>query len=137
MFHVICSMFHEIMTELNQIYKCNVCENIVEMVHGGSGELVCCGQPMELKQEKIEEEGTEKHKPVIERTDTGVIIKVGEVPHPMKSEHHIEWIEVITEHRTYRKRLDVDQEPRAEFFLEAEHIKARAYCNIHGLWSSN
>jgi superoxide reductase len=129
-------MFHEIMTEVNQIYKCNVCGNILELVHNGAGELVCCGQPMELKQEKNEEEGTEKHKPVIERTDTGVIVKVGETPHPMESEHYIEWIEVITEHRTYRKRLDIDQEPWAEFFLQAEHIQARAYCNVHGLWKN-
>ena len=124
------------MTELNQIYKCNVCGNIVEMVHAGIGELVCCGKTMELKQEKIEDEGMEKHVPVIEKTDTGVIIRVGSVAHPMTSEHHIEWIEVITEHRTYRKRLDLDQEPWAEFFLEAQVLTARAYCNVHGLWKS-
>jgi len=124
------------MTELNQIYKCNVCGNIVEMVHSGAGELVCCGSPMELKQEKSEEEGTEKHKPVIERTSSGVIVRVGEFPHPMTSEHHIAWIEIITEHRTYRKGINLASEPSAEFFIDAEHIRARAYCNIHGLWKA-
>ena len=124
------------MTEINQIFKCNVCGNIVESVHAGVGELVCCGQPMELMQEKTEDEGTEKHKPVIERTATGVIVRVGATPHPMTSEHHIAWIEVITEHRTYRKGLNLAYEPWAEFFLDAEHIKARAYCNVHGLWVS-
>ncbi|MDR3559426.1 MAG: desulfoferrodoxin [Candidatus Pacebacteria bacterium] len=124
------------MTEQKQIYKCNICGNMVEMVHTGAGELVCCGQNMEWKQEKNDDEGMEKHKPVIERTDSGVIVKVGSVPHPMESAHYIEWIEVITEHRVYRKKIDINQDPWAEFFLEAEHIKARAYCNVHGLWSS-
>ena len=124
------------MTELNQIYKCNVCGNIVEMAHSGAGELVCCGQSMELKQEKSEEEGMEKHKPVIEKTDIGVIVRVGSVAHPMETEHYIEWIEVITEHRVYRKHLEPGQEPMAEFCLEAENLSARAYCNVHGLWKN-
>jgi len=124
------------MTEINQIYKCNICGNIVEMIHSGVGELVCCGQAMELKQEKTQDDGMEKHVPIIEKTDTGVIVKVGSVAHPMTSEHHIEWIEITTEHRTYRKILDLDQEPWAEFFLEAQVLTARAYCNVHGLWIS-
>lgn len=124
------------MTELRQIYKCNVCGNMVEVIHNGAGELVCCGQPMELKIEKTEEEGQEKHKPVIERITDGVIVKVGSVPHPMESEHYIEWIEIVTEHRTYRKNLEPGSAPEAEFFVEAENITARAYCNVHGLWKS-
>lgn len=124
------------MTELNQVYKCNVCGNISEMVHSGAGEMVCCGQIMELKQIKSEEEGAEKHKPVIERTDIGVIVRVGEVAHPMEAQHYIEWIEVVTEHRIYRKQLEPGAEPVAEFCLEAEHLSARAYCNVHGLWKN-
>jgi superoxide reductase len=124
------------MTELNQIYKCSVCGNIIEMVHTGVGELVCCGQPMDQQIEKNEGEGQEKHAPIIERTSDGVIVTIGSKPHPMKSEHYIEWIEVITEHRVYRKHLEPGMDPQAEFFLEAEHIEARAYCNIHGLWKS-
>lgn len=124
------------MTELNQIYKCSVCGNMVEVIHNGAGELVCCGQPMELKTEKNEEEGQEKHKPMVEKTSGGVIVRVGSVAHPMESEHYIEWIEVITEHRTYRKNLEPGGAPEAEFFLEAEHVKIRAYCNVHGLWKS-
>ncbi len=124
------------MTELNQIYRCNICGNIVEITHSGGGELVCCGVPMELKIEADEEEGMEKHKPVLEKTDSGVIVRVGETSHPMESEHYIEWIEVITEHRIYRKFLNPGDEPVAEFSLEAEHISVRAYCNIHGLWKN-
>jgi len=91
---------------------------------------------MELKQPKTEDEGLEKHKPVIERTDIGVIVRIGEMAHPMVSEHYIEWIEVVTEHRVYRKFLEPGMEPQAEFCLEAEHITARAYCNVHGLWKN-
>lgn len=125
------------MTELNQIYKCNVCGNVVEMAHNGAGELVCCDQLMELMQEKTEEEKYEKHRPIIEKTASGVIVRVGNEAHPMESEHYIEWIEIITEHRVYRKNLEPGMEPAAEFFLEAERLEARAYCNIHGLWTSN
>ena len=105
-------------------------------MHAGAGELVCCGQAMELQVEKTEEEKYEKHRPVIERTSDGVIVRVGSVPHPMESEHYIEWIEVKTEHRTYRKNLEPGGTPEAEFILEAEHIEARDYCNVHGLWKS-
>jgi superoxide reductase len=124
------------MAELKQVYKCAICGNMVEVMHGGIGELVCCGQPMDLQQEKTEEDGLEKHRPTIERTDSGVIVRVGSIPHPMESEHYIEWIEVVTEHRIYRKFLEPGMDPEAEFFIEAEHISARAYCNVHGLWQS-
>ena len=124
------------MTEVNQIYKCDVCGNIVEAVHSGAGELVCCGKPMELKQEKTEEEGMEKHKPVIEKTETGIIVTIGSIPHPMESEHYIEWAEIITEHRTYRKYLEPGREPQVEFRIQAEQFSVRAYCNVHGLWVS-
>ncbi len=122
------------MTELNQVYKCNICGNIVEMVHIGEGELICCGRVMELRQEKNEEEGMEKHVPTVEMTDDGIIVRVGSVDHPMEAEHYIEWIEVVTEHRTYRKTLEPGQEPMAEFCLEAKNLTVRAYCNLHGLW---
>ena len=124
------------MTELKQVYKCNVCGNMSEMVHAGAGEMVCCGQPMELQQAKSVDEGTEKHKPVIEKTDAGIIVRVGSVAHPMETEHYIEWIELITEHRVYRKHLEPGQEPVAEFCVDAQNLSARAYCNVHGLWKN-
>jgi superoxide reductase len=124
------------MVEKNQIYKCNVCGNIIEVLYAGGGELVCCGQPMELLQEKTEDEGLEKHVPVIERTDKGVRVKVGSVPHPMINEHYIQWIEVIADGRVFRKFLKPGDKPEAEFEIEAKEIQAREYCNIHGLWRS-
>jgi superoxide reductase len=125
------------MTELSQIYKCNICGNIVEMVHTGKGELVCCGQPMELLKEKGEEqEGKEKHVPVIEKTDDGIKVKIGSVEHPMESEHFIEWIEILVDGKAYRKFLKPGDKPEAVFCIKADNVKVREYCNIHGLWKA-
>jgi len=123
-----------IMTESLQIYKCEVCGNIVEVLHTGVGELVCCSQPMKNLTAKTADEGKEKHVPVIEKTDTGVIVKIGSVPHPMEEKHHIEWIEIIADGKTYRKFLKAGDAPEATFCIEAEKIAAREHCNIHGLW---
>ena len=124
------------MTELRQIYKCNVCGNIVEVLHTGVGKLVCCGQPMELQKEKTEDDGREKHVPVIEKTESGVKVKVGSVPHPMEEKHYIEWIEVIVNGKSCRKFLKPGDKPEAEFMIKADSIEAREYCNVHGLWKS-
>ena len=124
------------MTELRQIYRCNVCGNIVEVLHAGAGKLVCCGQPMELLTEKTEDAGLEKHVPVIEKTETGYLVKVGSIPHPMEEKHYIEWIELVTDGKSCRKFLKPDEKPEALFEVKAEKVWAREYCNIHGLWKS-
>ncbi|RJS86117.1 desulfoferrodoxin [Candidatus Bathyarchaeota archaeon] len=124
------------MTELKQIYRCNICGNIVTVLHAGVGELVCCGQPMELLVEKTEETGLEKHVPVIEKAGNKVKVKVGSVPHPMEQNHYIEWIEIIADDKVYRKFLIPGDKPEAEFEITAEKIEAREYCTIHGLWKS-
>jgi superoxide reductase len=124
------------MTELNEIYKCEICGNIVHMVHGGAGELVCCGQPMVLMEEKTAEMKMEKHVPVIERDGDLIKIYVGSTLHPMGEKHYIEWIELVTEDRSYRKYLKPGDRPEALFLCKAERISAREYCNIHGLWKN-
>lgn len=124
------------MTKLRQVYKCNVCGNITEVLHEGVGELVCCGQPMQLQEEKTEDVGNEKHVPVIEKTENSILVKIGSVPHPMEEKHYIEWIELIADGAVYRKFLKPGDKPEAEFCTSAEKITAREYCNIHGLWKS-
>ncbi len=124
------------MTELKQVYKCNLCGNIVEVVHAGDGEPVCCGQPMELLSEKTEGAGEEKHIPVIEKTGAGVVVKVGTVPHVMEDKHYIEWIELIADNTVYRKYLQPGDKAEAAFAVEAAELTAREYCNLHGLWKS-
>jgi superoxide reductase len=117
-----------------QIYKCNICGNIVEVLHGGAGELVCCGEPMELLDEKTADTGKEKHVPVIEKVDGGYKVKVGSVPHPMEEKHYIEWIELLADGRAYRQFLKPGAPAEAVFEVEAGSVSAREYCNIHGLW---
>jgi len=124
------------MTQLKQIYKCNICGNIVEVIHTGVGQLVCCGQSMELLKEKTEDVGLEKHVPVIEKVGNKVKVKVGSVPHPKEQKHYIEWIEIIADGKTCRRFLKPGEKPEAEFETTAEEIEAREYCNIHGLWKT-
>lgn len=122
------------MTKLNEIYKCNVCGNMVEMVHASSGTLVCCGQPMELLKEKNKDVGSEKHVPVIEIKKDKVVVKVGSIEHPMEEKHYIEWIEILADGQSSMKFLKPGQKPVAEFSVNAKKVLARIYCNVHGLW---
>ena len=125
------------MTKVKEIYKCNICGNIVEVLHAGVGELVCCGEPMELLKEKTQDSSIEKHVPYIEKTKDGVLVKVGQnQDHPMEEKHYIEWIQIITDGGSYRKFLKSGDKPEALFEIKAENILAREYCNIHGLWKS-
>lgn len=130
------------MTQFKQIYKCAVCGNIVEVLHVGAGQLVCCGQPMDLMEAKTQDQGAEKHVPVVAdlpasacQVKDGVKIKIGAVEHPMTAEHHIEWIEITTADGKSGKRfLKPGDLPEADFYTRKNIIGARAYCNIHGLW---
>ena len=122
------------MTQLNQVYKCNICGNIVEVNHAGAGELVCCGQPMELLIEKTDDIGQEKHVPVVEKTENGFLVKIGSVSHPMEEKHYIEWIELIIDGIVYNKFLKPGDKPEVEFCIQGENIAIREYCNLHGLW---
>lgn len=123
------------MTKSMQIYKCAVCGNIVEILHEGDGELVCCGEPMKLFVENTVDAAKEKHIPVVEKIEGGFKVKVGSVAHPMEDKHYIEWIQVIADDgRVYRKFLKSGLPPEAVFKIDASSIVAREYCNLHGLW---
>ena len=132
------------MTKRNQIYKCSVCGNMVEVLHGGQGELTCCNQAMTLLGENTTEQGQEKHLPVAEKLSAqvckegdGLKVKVGEVAHPMDADHFIEWIEIITvDNKRGKKFLQPGDVPEAEFHTRAQIKEVRAYCNLHGLWKT-
>jgi len=126
------------MAEIKEIYKCDVCGNIVEVLHGGPGVLVCCGADMRLFFENTTDASKEKHVPVIEKGSTGYKVKVGGVPHPMEEKHYIEWIELVADGRSYREFLKPGQAPEAVFCLcfEPKEVYAREYCNLHGLWKA-
>ncbi len=125
------------MTKILEIYKCEICGNIVEMVHGGVGDLVCCNEEMKHMKEQTEDAANEKHVPIIEKTDSGIKVVVGSKPHPMEEKHHIEWIEVINGDYVQRKRLHPGDKPEAEFYVSySDKLVAREYCNVHGLWKN-
>jgi superoxide reductase len=119
-----------------EIYQCEACGNIVEVLHGGDGELVCCGQPMKLMVENKVDAAKEKHVPVLEKVSGGVKVKVGSVAHPMEDKHYIEWIEIIADGKAYRQFLKSGEKPEASFQVTADKIQAREYCNLHGLWKN-
>lgn len=124
------------MAEKLQVYKCGICGNIVEVLHAGAGELVCCGQPMTLQVENTVDAAKEKHVPVIEKVAGGYKVKVGSVPHPMEEKHYIEWVELIADGKAYRQFLNPGEAPEAFFSIEAAQVTAREYCNLHGLWKA-
>jgi superoxide reductase len=122
------------MTERMQVYRCERCGNIVELLHAGPGELVCCGVPMKLCQENTVDAAREKHVPAVERTPEGFKVRVGEVAHPMEEKHWIEWIELVADGRVLRQFLKPGDKPEALFCIQAQDVSAREYCNLHGLW---
>lgn len=123
------------MTKLRQVYQCGQCGNMVEVVHASQGELTCCNQPMVLLVENSTDAATEKHVPVVEKTDGGVKVTVGSVPHPMEADHYIEWIELLVGEQVLRKELAPGDQPVAVFSVSSPgEVSARAYCNKHGLW---
>lgn len=118
------------------VYKCEICGNIVEVLHAGDGELVCCGQPMKLMAENTVDAAKEKHVPVIEKTDKGILVKVGSVAHPMEDKHYIEWIELLADGKAYRQFLKPGDKPEALFTIKVDKVEAREYCNLHGIWKA-
>jgi len=125
------------MAEQDGIYKCSVCGNVVSVLDAHDGTLVCCGKDMELlKEHAKEEEGKEKHVPVVEISEGNVTVKVGSVPHPMEEGHYIGLIQLIKEEKVVGgKRLNPGDKPEASFCLEnTEGITARIWCNVHGVW---
>ncbi len=124
------------MTKTNEIYKCKVCGNIIEVVGEAEGTLSCCGQFMQQMKENDTDGAREKHMPVVTKTSGGYRVEVGEVEHPMTEAHYIQWIELVTPDTVYRKQLTPSDSPVAEFATDAKEAYAREYCNLHGLWRS-
>ncbi len=124
------------MAKRYDVYKCEVCGNIVEVAHTGGGTLVCCGKNMSLLEENTVDAATEKHVPVITVGDGTINVKVGSVTHPMEDAHYIEWIELIADDVIYRKYLKPGEAPEATFNVTATSITAREYCNLHGHWAA-
>ena len=124
------------MPDRNQVYRCEVCGVITGILHSSKGKLVCCGKPMTLLEENTVDAAKEKHVPVIEKQDGGVLVKVGSVAHPMEEKHYIEWVEVVADGKNYRQFLNPGDAPEAFFNIQADNVVAREYCTLHGFWKS-
>lgn len=125
------------MAAVYEVYVCELCGNIVEVLEGGDGDLVCCGQDMTPQKENTVDAAKEKHVPVVTVNGTTAVVDVGSVPHPMEAKHYIMWIEIRQGDKLQRVQLKPGMEPKATFAVEAGvPIVAREYCNIHGLWKS-
>jgi len=124
------------MAERYEIYKCELCGNIVEVLNGNDGTLVCCGQPMTRLTENTIDAAKEKHVPVIEKTADGFKVSVGSVAHPMEEKHYIQWIEILADGKSYTKFLKPGDAPEAVFRIDATSVVAREYCNLHGHWKA-
>jgi len=124
------------MAQSKEVYKCEICGNIIEVLHGGTGKPVCCGKEMKLMKENTVDAAVEKHVPVIEKQGSKITVKVGSVEHPMEEKHYIEFIEVLTDAKIYRQYLKPAEKPVATFDVIGDVIMAREYCNLHGLWKS-
>ena len=126
------------MAEIREIYKCDACGNIVEVLHGGPGVLICCGSDMRALVENTTDASKEKHIPVIEKTPKGIRVKIGSAPHPMEEQHFIEWIELVADGKVFRQFLKPGVPAEATFCVcfEPKTLEAREYCNMHGLWKA-
>lgn len=124
------------MAKLLEVYKCNLCGNIVEVLHGGGGALSCCGEDMVLLTENTVDAAKEKHVPVIEKVEGGYKVTIGSVAHPMEEKHYIEWIELVADGKAYRQFLKPGDAPTATFNVTGTNLSARELCNLHGLWSA-
>ena len=118
------------------VYRCDLCGHIIEVVNKGEGTLVCCGQNMTFLSENTQDAALEKHVPVIEITQDGIKVSVGKVAHPMTDEHYIQWIEVVVDDKISRAWLKPGDKPEAVFNVKGSRITAREYCNLHGHWKA-
>lgn len=119
------------------IYKCQKCGVMIEVLKGGNCEIVCCGQQMAKLMANTVDAAKEKHVPVIEKLPDGFKVKIGSVPHPMEEKHFIEWIELLVDGAAYRQFLKPGDAPEAVFRIKANNVSAREHCNIHGLWADS
>lgn len=125
------------MTEIFQVYKCDSCGNIVEMLHGGQGQMICCGKAMRKLAENTVDASLEKHVPVVSSIGECIEVKVGSVAHPMEKEHYIEWIEAIKDGKIiFRQYLNPGDAPEAKFKTDMKGLVVREFCNLHGLWKA-
>ena len=118
-----------------KFYQCSICGNIVELVEGDMLRVTCCGKVMNLMEANVKDAAVEKHVPVYEKDGNEIIVRVGEVSHPMTSEHYIMWVLLVKDDMTIKVELHPENKPEVRLpYIVGSEIYA--YCNLHGLWKS-
>lgn len=121
------------MKENVRFYRCPICGNVIGLIDGDMEHIKCCGKPMELMVANTTDAAVEKHVPTYEIVDDEIVVKVGEIEHPMEKEHYIMWIAQVSDNRTTRVRLYPEQSTETRFpYIKGSTLYA--YCNKHGLW---
>lgn len=122
-----------------KFYLCNHCGNVVMKLTDKGVPVVCCGEAMKLLEPGVVDAAVEKHVPVTTVENGQVLVKVGEVTHPMLEEHFIMWIALETENGFQVHALKPGEAPEAKFALTEgdKAVTAYAYCNLHGLWKQD
>ncbi len=123
------------MKENVRFYKCPICGNVIGLIDGNMEHITCCGKPMELMAANTSDGAVEKHVPTYEKVDNELVVRVGEVEHPMDKDHYIMWIAQVSDNRTTRVRLFPEQSTETRFPYIPNSI-LYAYCNKHGLWKT-
>lgn len=121
------------MEENVRFYRCPICGNIIGLIHGDSKHITCCGKEMELMKANVADAAQEKHVPIYQKEGDEIIVKVGEVFHPMEEDHYISWVALVSENQTTRIALKPGNEPVVKFRY-VPNSTLYAYCNKHGLW---
>jgi superoxide reductase len=124
------------MTQRQEVYVCQQCGHVAEILRTGSGTMVCCDRPMRISEENTADASKEKHTPAVARAGGEVTVTVGSVPHPMAEDHYIEWIELVQGESTTRRFLKPGSVPQATFDVAQGPVTTRAYCNLHGIWKA-
>lgn len=121
------------MKENLNFYRCPICGNIVELIDGNMDRIICCDKPMIKMIANTTDAVVEKHVPVYERVDNEIVVKVGEVEHPMEEEHYIMWIAQVSKDKVVRVKLHPESKIEVRFPYISDSV-LYAYCNKHGLW---
>lgn len=119
-----------------KLYVCPICGNVVEIVNGDAKHIMCCGKPMQEIVPNTVDAATEKHIPVYEKVEDEIVVRVGEIEHPMEKEHYINWIAQVKENKVNKITLYPEQSTEVRFkYIPNSTIYA--YCNKHGLWKKD
>ena len=117
------------------IKKCLKCGALVEVINDCNCDdcgITCCSEPMVKLISNSVDASFEKHIPTFEHRGDEIFVKVN---HVMDKEHYIEWLAMTAGEKICKIKLYPEQNAECRFkYIPGSKIYA--YCNKHGLWST-